>query len=329
MLFINGISNDPYFNLAFEEYIFNLAQNGERYFLLWQNDNAVIVGKHQNTIEEINQEYIRDHGIKVVRRMSGGGAVYHDLGNINYTFITEKGDLSNFDFRFFTEPIVTALKKLGVIAEFNSRNDLTIDGKKFSGNAQYIANNRILHHGTLLYDSNLAIMPDILNVNQEKISSKGIKSVKSRVTNISAYLEHKPQVLEFQTLIKQLIFAQNPEMQEVFLTGDDIKKIEQLRNEKYATWEWNYGQSPAYNLRKDKRFEGGTLSIFMMVDKGIITDIKFYGDFFGRGDTCKLENHIKGKNNEFEAIKQSLKNIDVSYYINGLTGDDLAKMIVY
>ena len=328
MLFIDGISTDPHFNLAFEEYIFNSAQNNDSYFLLWQNDNAVIVGKHQNTIEEINQDFVKDHHISVVRRMSGGGAVYHDLGNINYTFIMEKANMENFDFRFFTEPIILALKKLSVDVEFNSRNDLSIAGKKFSGNAQYIAKNRILHHGTLLYDSNLDIMGDILNVREEKISSKGIKSVRSRVTNISDHMEHKLSISEFKKTLKQYIFEQN-DIQETRLNEQQIKEITKLKEQKYDTWEWNYGHSPAYNLRKDRRFAAGNLSIFLLVERGEIAEIKFYGDFFGRGNIGILENFLLGQKIEKNNIAELLSHIDVGYFINGLTGEELVEMIVY
>jgi len=328
MYFIDGISNDPHFNLAFEENIFHSIQNNDSCFLLWQNDNAVIVGKNQNTIEEINQDFVRKHNISVVRRMSGGGAVYHDLGNINYTFITEQADMENFDFRFFTRPIILALQKLSVEVEFNSRNDLTIAGKKFSGNAQYIANNRILHHGTLLYDSNLDIMGDILNVRDEKISSKGIKSVRSRVTNISDHLEHKLSISEFKKMLKECIFEQN-DIQEIRLSEKQTEEIRQLQTQKYDTWEWNYGCSPVYNLRKDRRFASGTLSTFLLVDNGKISEIKFYGDFFGRGDIGILEGFLIGQKIEIRNIAELLSHIDVGYFINGLTGPELSEMIVY
>ena len=190
MIFINNTySTDPTFNLAFEEYVFESMDQNETYFMLWQNDHAIIVGKHQNTIEEINQDFVKEQGIKVVRRLTGGGAVYHDLGNLNFTFIVNNDSGKPFDFQSFTRPVVKALQSLGVNAEFNGRNDITIDGKKFSGNSQYAKRGRVLHHGTVLFNSKLDTVQNALKVKKDKIESKGVKSVKSRVTNIADYLE--------------------------------------------------------------------------------------------------------------------------------------------
>lgn len=191
MISIRNESKDPHFNLALEEYVFYNFDPNEEYVILWQNEPSVIIGRNQNTIEEINAKFIKEHNINVVRRMSGGGAVYHDLGNLNYTFIinSDKDVISNF--KKFTEPIVSALAKLGVKAEFSGRNDITIDGKKFSGNAQHYANNRLLHHGTILFNSDLAVVQEALNVKIDKLKSKGVKSVRSRVTNVYPYLKEK------------------------------------------------------------------------------------------------------------------------------------------
>jgi len=196
MKYIFNPSTDPHFNLALEEYVMTNCKDGETYFLLWQNEPSIIIGKHQNTVEEINSSFVKDNNIHVVRRLSGGGAVYHDLGNLNFTFIIGSGKEGMFDFGKFTQPIVKMLQSRGVNAELNGRNDLTIEGKKFSGNSQYIKNNRLLHHGTLLFNSNLEDVAKALMVSGEKIESKGVKSIRSRVTNILEHMADKISVLE-------------------------------------------------------------------------------------------------------------------------------------
>lgn len=288
MKYIDWKETDPQKNLAFEEYVFNQMDKDESYFLLWQNDNAVIVGKHQNTIEEINQEYIKENDIKVVRRLSGGGAVYHDLGNLNFTFIVNEAGQEQFDFQTFTRPLVEALKTLGVNAEFNSRNDLAIDGKKFSGNSQYAKRGRILHHGTILFNSNLATIQSALKVKQDKIESKGIKSVKSRVTNIVDYLDEDYTLEDFKAALLKAMF-ENDNLEMITLLEEEIQAIEQLKTEKYATWDWNYGKSPRYNLRKERKCDFGLITVLLQVEKGEIKELHFYGDYFGNGDIQELK----------------------------------------
>ena len=325
MKFLQGISNNPCFNLAFEEYFFNL-KDGEDYFLLWQNDNAIIVGRHQNTIEEINQEYAKARQIQVVRRITGGGAVYHDLGNVNYSFITSAVK-DDFDFRFFTRPIIEALSQIGIEAAFNSRNDLTIAGAKFSGNAQHIAGNRLLHHGTLLYNSNLEVLSKALRVKEAKIASKGIKSVKSRVTNIADHLPKAPAVEDFIALLKDFMFKTSA-ITEAFLTPKEITAINALKAARYDTWDWNYGKSPAYNMRKEAAFSGGLLTVLAQVEKGRFTEISLYGDFFGKGNICELEACLKGVTPEKEQLKAALKQVDVSFFIIPLTNDELITILL-
>ena len=328
MKYINWKETDPQMNLAFEEYVFNQMDKGESYFLLWQNDNAVIVGKHQNTIEEINQEYVREKDIKVVRRLSGGGAVYHDLGNLNFTFIVNDHGQEQFDFQTFTRPLVEALKTLGVNAEFNSRNDIAIDGKKFSGNSQYAKRGRILHHGTILFNSNLATIQSALKVKKDKIESKGIKSVKSRVTNIADYLEEAYTLEDFKTALLKAMF-ENDNLETITLLEEEIQAIEQLKTEKYATWDWNYGKSPQYNLRKERKCDFGLITVLLQVVKGEIKEIHFYGDYFGNGDIQELEALFTGIKPTEEALLEVLKNIELADYINGLDSKTLIDLILY
>ena len=328
MKYIDWKETDPQKNLAFEEYVFNQMDKDESYFLLWQNDNAVIVGKHQNTIEEINQEYIKENDIKVVRRLSGGGAVYHDLGNLNFTFIVNEVGQEQFDFQTFTRPLVEALKTLGVNAEFNSRNDLAIDGKKFSGNSQYAKRGRILHHGTILFNSNLATIQSALKVKQDKIESKGIKSVKSRVTNIVDYLDEDYTLEDFKAALLKAMF-ENDNLEMITLLEEEIQAIEQLKTEKYATWDWNYGKSPRYNLRKERKCDFGLITILLQVEKGEIKELHFYGDYFGNGDIQELETLLIGVKPTEEALSEILKEVVLSDYINGLDVKTLIDLILY
>ena len=225
MISIRNQSNDPRFNLALEEYVFYHFNPDQEYVILWQNEPSVIVGRNQNTIEEINYKFIKEHNINVVRRMSGGGAVYHDLGNLNYTFIVNSDQDVSSNFKKFTEPVVSALAKLGVQAAFSGRNDITIDGRKFSGNAQHYAKNRLLHHGTILFNSDLSVVQEALNVKIDKLQSKGIKSVRSRVTNVYPYLKEKITVDEFKDTLLKFILNDDEYKERYILTEADLAAV--------------------------------------------------------------------------------------------------------
>ncbi len=326
MIFFDCTSTDPYFNLACEEYVFEALDQSKSYFMLWQNHKTVVVGKHQNTVEEINQEYVRTHDIRVVRRLSGGGAVYHDLGNLNFTFIVDKNVIGDFDFKVFTAPVIKALARLGVTAEFNSRNDLTIDGKKFSGNSQYHKGNRLLHHGTLLFNSDLDVIQQVLTVKQEKIESKGIKSIRSRVTNISEHMQGAASITEFKTLLVENMFEAG-ELEQSTLSEEDISHIRHLRDEKYATWDWNYGASPRYNARKSRRFECGEVTALLQVEKGRISGIKFYGDYFGSGESSDVERLLTGHKVNQADISAALAGIDLGKYFRNMNADEFVEFL--
>jgi len=330
MISIRNNCKDPHFNLALEEYAIKYLNPSQAYIILWQNEPSVIIGKNQNTSEEINSKYISDNNINVVRRLSGGGAVYHDLGNLNFTFIvTNENDVAS-NFRIFTEPVINALRKLGVEAEFTGRNDITIDGKKFSGNAQYYYGDRLLHHGTILFNSNLSVVQDALNVKQEKIESKGIKSVKSRVTNVYPYLKKDISIDEFKdTLLKFFMNDENYKDKEYILTEDDIKKIHELMKNRFSTWEWNYGESPAFDVEKGKRYTGGKLELKFNVADGLIKKLKINGDFFGRKGVGELEPALLGIKYRESDVKAALTNTDFEGYFAGISVDDFIDCMFY
>jgi lipoate---protein ligase len=209
MLCINNLSTEPYFNMALEEHL--LRNFSANIFMLWRNNNAIVVGKHQNTLAEINLDFVKQQNIKVVRRLSGGGTVFHDLGNLNFTFIENGEGEELINFRKYTQPILDVLAQLGVEARFEGRNDLTINGLKFSGNAEHVFRKRTLHHGTLLFSSQISDLTQALNVDPEKFKDKAVKSVRSRVTNISDHLKVKMDVKEFANRIMNHIRSKYPQ----------------------------------------------------------------------------------------------------------------------
>ena len=324
---INLMTTDPAFNLAAEQYVFDCLPKDRSYFMLWQNENAVIIGKYQNTLAEINRPYVEAHKIKVVRRLSGGGAVYHDLGNLNYTYITDAGELETLNMRVFCEPIVKALAEFGVTAEINGRNDMTIDGKKFSGNAQYLRHGRVMHHGTLLYNSDLSAVSKALQVDPEKIRAKGIESVRSRVTNIRRYMKEDVPLFVFRDMLLEYI-RRETESEDYELSEKDVREIERIRKERYDTWEWNYGKSPECTILKSGRVEGcGTIEAFITTDRGLITGIEFYGDFFSTKDPEELAQCFIGKKPDAEGFAQALEGIAVEQYFSGLTMEELLNLL--
>ncbi|MCM3667403.1 lipoate--protein ligase [Mesobacillus maritimus] len=328
MLFIDnkGIT-DPRINLAIEEYAVRNLDINETYLLFYINEPSIIIGKNQNTIEEINTDYVEKNGIHVVRRVSGGGAVYHDLGNLNFSFITKDDGDSFHNFKKFTEPVVEALRKMGVNAELSGRNDLLAEGRKISGNAQYSTKGRMFSHGTLMFDSEIDHVVSALKVKKDKIESKGIKSIRSRVANISEFMSEKMTIEEFKQLLLRNIFPDTEQIPEYKLTDDDWDKINQLSKEKYQTWEWNYGRSPKFNVQHSHRFPVGQIDVRLEVNKGIIENCKIYGDFFGVGDVSEIENLLTGVKYERESLARQLHEISIQHYFGNITKDDFLQLI--
>lgn len=322
MKYILSNSFNPYFNLALEEYIFKTVGMQEDFIILWQNENTIVIGKHQNTIEEINANFVKENNINVVRRITGGGAVYHDLGNLNFSFITGYDKNNMIDYKKYTIPVISALEKLGVDAELSGRNDLTIDGKKFSGNAQSMHKGRILHHGTLLFDSNLDIIGKVLNVQLDKIQSKGIKSVRSRVTNIKDYLREDTDVNGFKELLLKNLFENNT-LEEYHLSENDLASITKLKESKYDTWEWNYGKSPKFNFKNSKRFTNGKLEVLLNVNGGLINECKIYGDFLALCSVDDLEEKLRGIRYEKSAVECILNSVNLTQYFGNITLDEI------
>lgn len=329
MQFLVNKSTNPFFNLALEEYLLKNVDIREDYFILWQNEPTIVIGKHQNTLKEINMNFVKDNNINVVRRNSGGGAVYHDLGNINFTFITKYDEKHLLDFKTFTNPVVYSLGKLNVKAELSGRNDILIDGRKISGNSQHIYKDRFLHHGTLLFNSELENLVKALNVDNDKILSKGIESIKSRVTNIKEHVKEDIFMEKFKEILIENIFMWNKSsLKEYNLTNDHINDIEKLMEEKYMTWQWNYGYSPEFNYRNSKRFQGGKLEVLLNIVEGHINECKIYGDFLGLMDVLEIEKKIIGIKYGEEYIDEFLREIDIKKYFGTLCFDEIKSCFV-
>lgn len=325
MIYIENNSTDPYFNFALEYYLITEKQLSEdQVFIFWRTEPTLMIGKYQNTIEEINDDYAKKNDINVVRRITGGGTIYTDMGGWQFSFIT-RGQAETIDFNKYIGPVIESLKKLDIPAEFNSRNDLVIEGKKFSGNAQCMLNGYTLHHGSLLFNTDFEQMVKCLTVDDYKIISKGIKSVKERVTNIS---DHLIQPIDTDTFRKLMVDSiMQGSTKEYKLTAEDLERIDMIAREKFKSWEWNYGISPKFNIIKTGRFDGGKMEFKLDVNKGKIIDCHIYGDFFGTMDISILSDALIDTKYEKENIKKAIEQCDIKHGFYNINIDELADII--
>lgn len=315
MRYIHHHHTDPAFNLAAEEWL--LHNTDEDIFMLWRNRKAVIVGRNQNTASEIDEAFVRDNGIPVIRRMTGGGAVFHDLGNVNFSFIQIGNQSRQLDFHRFTAPILEALQAMGVDCRFEGRNDLVIDGMKFSGNAQLIEKDRVLHHGTLLFSAQMADLSGALRANPAKFEDKAVKSVQKRVTNISSHLPEPMDVEAFITRVMDVVSG-GASGDALGLRPEEEAGIKELKQAKYGTWEWNFGASPDYGFTRCKKTPGGLVEVHLDVHQGRIRDARIFGDFFGVRPVGELEALLCDRRHERGEIRDALEGESMEEFIRGV-----------
>jgi lipoate-protein ligase A len=296
----------PQVNLAIEEYLLRNILPEEDLLLLYVNEPSIIIGRFQNTLEEVNQTYVDDHGIHVVRRLSGGGAVYHDLNNLNYSFITAKDSESISNFKKFTAPVIRTLNEMGVPAELGARNEIHIRGLKISGSAQYITTRRMISHGTLLFNSDLTRLSEALLVAPGQISSKSIKSIRSQVTNIADHLPQPMDMAEFRQRILQGITQNLPQVQPYHLTESDWQAIRRIAEERYMQWQWNYGGSPDFSVKRNRRFAGKDITIQLDIHQGAIRSTNFNAGFLEDTDRMLLSASLAGVRYTREQIRVAL-----------------------
>lgn len=324
-IYLETGSTDPRYNLAFEEYILTHRQEGD-YLILWQNASSVIVGRNQLTAQEVNGEFAQKHNIRVVRRNTGGGAVYHDLGNLNYSFICDAEDMEQRAATRFTQPVVSALRGLGLDAEASGRNDILVCGCKVSGTAAQVHKGRVLHHGTLLFDSDAETIMKVLTPDPLKLQSKGIRSVKSRVGNIRSFLPEKITMTQFWDYLKTALSGSGYTQDTI--TKEEQQEILRLKAEKYDTWQWNYGSAPNFQLRCKDRWDGGILEIYLKVEHGKIAAIQIFGDFMALTSCEELEKALIGCPYQKSAISDAMKNISVKECLGGITEDEFLQTLV-
>jgi lipoate-protein ligase A len=328
MLFVDnrGIT-DPRINLALEEYVFRHIRAADSFLTFYINEPSIIIGRNQNTLEEINHEYVSEHGIHVVRRVSGGGAVYHDLGNLNFSIIAPYSPERFNRYDEFTRPVVDVLRDLGVPAELGGRNDLLVEGRKISGNAQFTSGDRMFSHGTVLFDSDLDRVSEALNVKMSKIESKGIKSVRSRVVNISEYLNEPVDIHEFRLRVLERIFGSRTEVPTLELTDADWEGVRALTARKYGTWEWNFGESPNFNVQRTKRFPTGEIDLRIDVHRGAISGVRIFGDFIGQREVSEVEQRLLGVRYELDDLVHALRDAEIGEYFGGVSREEFLELL--
>ena len=328
MIFIDNEGHtDPKLNLALEEYALRNFDNSKDYLLFYINEPSIIIGRNQNTLEEINQSYTASNNIHVVRRISGGGAVYHDLGNLNFSFITNYDGKSISNFKKFTAPVIRVLNDMGVSAELKGRNDIEVGDKKISGTAQFSTGKRMISHGTLLLDTDMSEVAKALQVKMSKIQSKGHKSVRSRVANISEFLQTPITMNNFKEQLLVGLYEASEPFETYKLTNEEWTAVHQLKAAKYDLWDWNFGRSPKFNIQRTKRFPVGEIDLRILVEKGLIAEFKIFGDFFGRKPVEDIESLLLGVRYDKEEINKILENIAVEDYFGELAKDDFLDLI--
>ena len=329
MIFIDNTQTDPRLNLAMEEFILRNLRFDEPILFFYINAPSIIIGRNQNSLEEIDPDFVQTNDIHIVRRLSGGGAVYHDLGNLNFSFVTQAGPENFHNFARFTEPVIAVLRQLGVDAELRQQSSIFANGKKISGNAQYASSGRMFSHGTLLFDTNIEAMLKALNPRQVQIESRAVQSVRNFVTNIRGLLPQDMTIHQLRQTLLSGLFAVNDAaaIPTYTLTDEDWTAIRQISARRYANWDWNIGHSPRFNVQKSDRLPVGKIDARISVENGRIQQIKFYGDFTGQQELAELETQMIGLRYERAALSDFIHTLDFTPYFGPLDPDSFLNFI--
>lgn len=325
MRYIRNPHTDPHYNMAFDEFCLESLPIDEPVFFLWQNRPSVIVGYNQEVNTEVNLQYLKENDITLARRVTGGGAVYHDFGNLNYTIVGRSEDLER-DYPEYASLMMKALQAMGIPATLSGRNDILVDGKKVSGFAKRVCKNRLMVHGTLMFQVDVNVLTKVLNPSASKLQSKGIASVRSRVANLCDYLPEITDIQDFKNHL-EAILSRSYKDKEYQLSDEDLAKIQQLANEKFSQWEWNYGHSPKATLTHTARLACGTVEIHLTLTENRIASCRFGGDFLGNLSVEEVEKILMGTPYDANATRECLSQINISNYFDGVTVDDIIRMM--
>jgi len=324
MKYLSNDSTDPHFNMAFDEFCLEQLKADEPVFYLWQNRPSVIIGLNQSAYAEVNLPYLREKGIVLARRVTGGGAVYHDLQNLNYTITGRIRDLET-DYPAYVETMARALRELGVPAELSGRNDILVEGRKCSGYAKRVSKDRLMIHGTLMYDVDIDTLTQVLDTPGSKLSAAGVSSVRSRVANLKAYLPQFDGIKAFQAALQALLAGNDGE---IVLTDEQIAQIEADADTKYRTWEWIYGHSPVAAFQVRRKFACGNIEASFSLKAGCIDNLRFSGDFLGNLPPDRLAAALQGIPFTNDAIISALQHFPVAESFDHLTPEELAAFLL-
>ena len=325
MLCIVSSNTNPYFNLASEEYLLKCRR--EEIFLLYRNSPCIVVGKHQNTLAEINLPFVQERAIPVARRISGGGTVFHDLGNLNFAFITNEKEGELVNYRKATGPVIEAMRLMGLEVHLGKRNELLLNGLKISGTASHVYKQRVLHHGTLLFSSEMENLSSALNTARNSFSDRAVKSVRSKVTNIQDHLTEAMEMEEFQTRLFHAVSKGLDAALPYQYSERDLEEIRNLSNTRFSTWEWNFGYSPKYQFSKSLGFISGQVDLHMNVEKGVIKEVKIEGDFISKKRIRSLEEKVSGCIHDPESLRIRLSEIELEDYISGMRNEEFLSLM--
>jgi lipoate-protein ligase A len=325
MLFLQSNSLDAAYHFAVEEWLAERPSEGKA-FALWRTKPTVMLGANLVAEMEVDLDYAAQNGIEIVRRSSGGGAIYTDEGTIQYSIILPRAgglDHKRIQADYLARPIIAALKTLGLGAEIKGRNDIVLGSKKITGMAQYIKGDFLCSHGSILVDANLDRLARALNVDNEKLSSKALKSVQSRVVNIKDYVAEDVTTEDFLAILKTEVknFGHG-QMEDCEITEEGERRISEICERKYCAREWTFGRSPLYTFRNSARFPAGKVELFIDVKGGKIKALKIYGDYLALRPSDEFADVFIGKGFNKEELREAIAGVDLPQYLGGVSSEE-------